>query len=129
MAFKNGIQTFTEEELAELARFDAEIDAEELPLTMEERKAERMEARFIEHLLFPEKAKEAVRHSEYYRRTIEARKAYEAAHRAEAKARKARWYAKNKEVLAERRKAERARKKDEAERIKAETETGVLVPV
>ena len=91
--FKNGISRFTAEELAELAAFDAEIDAEDAPLTP----AEKRQAAFVEDLLFPERAKKRAYNKSYYQRNAAQVKSYAEAHKAEIKERKHKWYLANRD--------------------------------
>lgn len=90
---------FTPEELEELKRIDAELDAQ--PVTP----AEYAALEFIEELLFPEKAtarkeKDRIRRRSYYEEhreeCLEVGRAYYQEHKDEIAARKARWYQENK---------------------------------
>ena len=90
---------FTPEELEELKRIDAELDA--MPVTP----AEYAALDFIEELLFPEKAaarkeKDRARRRTYYEEhreeCLEVGRAYYREHKDEIAARKARWYQANK---------------------------------
>lgn len=90
---------FTPEELEELKRIDAELDA--MPVTP----AEYAALEFIEELLFPEKAtarkeKDRARRRSYYEEhreeCLEVGRAYYQEHKEEIAARKARWYQANK---------------------------------
>lgn len=93
---------FTPEELEELKRIDAELDAQ--PVTQAEYDA----LEFIEELLFPEKTsarkeKDRARRRAYYEahreECLEAGRAYYAEHKDEIAARKARFYQENKERI------------------------------
>lgn len=121
MAFKNGILKFTEEELADMARFDAEIDADDSPLTPEEY----AQSRFNDELCFPEWAKECERKRNGYQRKVAEAKAagsydelrtkereYRQAHSEEIKARKRRWYLENREKIREQQRGYHMRRKD-----------------
>ena len=119
--------TFTPEELEELRRFDAEVDA--APMTYEDYQI----SDFVEQLLFPERLFERARWREYKRRTYERdgekrrqyQREYRAAHKEEAAARKRVYYEANRErVLAQqrdyrRRKAEAKEAEREARRSTA----------
>lgn len=93
---------FTPEELEELKRIDAELDA--LPVTP----AEYAALEFIEELLFPEKAtarkeKDRARRRSYYeahrKKCLEVGRTYYREHKDEIAARKARFYQENKERI------------------------------
>ena len=96
---------FSAEELAELARIDAEIDA--APLTDADYRA----SEFVDTLLFPEREKARARNRAYAARNREKEAArvaeWTAAHKAEVAARKKAWYAANKARIAAQQKAYR----------------------
>lgn len=89
--------TFTPEELEELRRFDAEIDA--APMEYEDY----LISNFVEALLFPERERERAKRRERERRTYERdaekrrqyQREYRAAHKEEAAARKRAYYEAN----------------------------------
>lgn len=96
--------TFTPEELEELRRFDAEVDA--APMEHEDF----LISDFVEALLFPERERARAKQRAESRRRYEHRKEkaraydreYQAAHREEVAARKRAWYQANRErVLAQ----------------------------
>lgn len=98
--------TFTSEELEELRRFDAEIDA--APMEYEDY----LLSDFVEALLFPEREQERAKRREYSRQTYERdaekrrqyQREYRAAHKEEAAARKRAYYEANRgRVLAQQR--------------------------
>lgn len=100
------VTSFTPEELEELKRIDAELDA--APLTLEDYEAQE----FVDDLLFPEKAKERAKNTEskrrYYERNKEKILAYHNARREadpeKEAARKRAWYQANKDrVIAQQR--------------------------
>lgn len=109
--------TFTPEELDELRRFDAEVDA--APMTYEDWKT----LDLVEDLLFPERARQREASRRKYERSRERAlsysKEYSEAHKAEIAARKKAWYIANRERVAAQQKAYQQRKRREAKQSKA----------
>lgn len=103
---------FTPEELEELRRIDAEIDA--APLDFEDWKT----LDLVEALLFPERERERAKRREYSRRYYEQTKErrrqysreYRAAHLEEEAARKRAWYQASRDRVLAQQKAHRQQK-------------------
>lgn len=96
--------TFTSEELEELRRFDAEIDA--APMTFEDYQI----SDFVEDLLFPGQKRSRQSYDRYREWYIAYGREYRTAHQEEERRRKQRWYQENKERVRAQQRAYRQRK-------------------